>query len=296
MAEHTEIPYRHQDLDRPYLLRRPSAAAAGDPVALVVQLHGRGISAEQFDKWTRFGELAAQHGFALAMPSAHREIWNDGRLPSVDLPDDVDYILAVIADARRRVNVDPARIYVFGMSNGASMVGRLLCDGVGPIAAVAQVSGTLGADLAAGCRWELPVPVLQIHGTRDPVSPYAGGTATGLIQRLALIGRPRPRPILGVEAWARLCVAANGASDVPETSQLGGDVTIRTWHGATPRSDVVFTRVTDGGHTWPGNKSYVPRLILGVTNKTFDATGFIWDFFTSHPRPEEAISGAVAGP
>lgn len=294
MTDPTEIDFRHGGLDRPYLLQGAEVGAADAPAPLVIELHGRGITATQFDTWTGFGELAERSGFVLVLPSAHNEIWNDGRHPTLDLPNDVDYILAVIADVQRRLNVDGDRIYAFGMSNGGSMVGRLLCEGAGPIAAVAQVSGTVAADLAAGCGWDMPVPVLQIHGTSDRVNPYAGGTATGLIQRLAAIGRARPQAVLGVEARASLCVAANRASDTPETSRRGDDVTIRKWHGPTPRSDVVFASLLGGGHTWPGSRAYVPRLILGRTIKTFDATTTIWDFFAAHPRQAPAVSAPAA--
>jgi polyhydroxybutyrate depolymerase len=286
VAERTEVAFRHQGIDRPYLLQSPTGDAGdvGGPVALVVQLHGHGISAEQFDGWTRFGELAEERWFALALPSARDEIWNDGRRPALDLPDDVGYVLGVIADIQVRLNVDPARIYAVGMSNGATMIGRLLCEGVGPIAAVAQVSGTVGADLAAGCRWDAPIPVLQIHGTSDPVSPYAGGTATGLVQRMTMIGRPRPLPGLGVEAWAKVCVAANHAAQTPEVSRPARNVSIRAWHGPTARSDVVFVTVSGGGHTWPGSRAYVPRLLLGAKSRDLDATRTIWDFFAAHAR------------
>jgi polyhydroxybutyrate depolymerase len=285
MAERQLVDFSHAGLRRPYLLQR--AADAHESAPLVIELHGRGIDPVRFDElWTGFGELAARKGFALALPSAEREIWNDGRHPTLGLPNDVAYLQAVLADVRMRLAIDPARIYAVGMSNGASMIGRLLCEGIGPVAAVAQVSGTIGADLAARCEWDTPIPVLQIHGTDDRVNPYAGGTATGLIQRLVMVGRPRSRPVLGVEAWARLCVAANRAVEPPEMGRPEGGVSTRTWRGRSPRSDVVFASVDGGGHTWPGSRTYVPRLLLGNVNRNFDATAVIWDFFAAHPRHE----------
>lgn len=52
-----------------------------------------------------------------------REIWNNGRYPGVERegPDDVDYLLALIDDARTRLPIDPRRVYTMGMSNGATM-------------------------------------------------------------------------------------------------------------------------------------------------------------------------------
>ena len=68
----------HAGSERGYLLRMPRRIS-GKQVPLVLELHGRGIGPAMFDRWTGFGELADEAGFALAMPSAIREIWNDGR-------------------------------------------------------------------------------------------------------------------------------------------------------------------------------------------------------------------------
>jgi len=104
-------------------------------VPLVVELHGRGIDAETFDRMTGFGALAHEEGFALALPNAVGEIWNDGRdeAPEGRRRDDVGYLTAVIDDAIARVPADPGRVYVVGMSNGAAMAGRLACELAGRI-------------------------------------------------------------------------------------------------------------------------------------------------------------------
>jgi polyhydroxybutyrate depolymerase len=67
-------------------------------------------------------------------------------------------------------------------------------------------------------------------------------------------------------------------------SSLGADTTIRTWHGATPQSDVVAYRVEGGGHTWPGGPQYLPRSLIGPTTRTFSASEVIWRFFADHRR------------
>ena len=235
-----------------------------------------------FDRWTRFALLSRAAGFLLAMPSAIGGIWADGRFAGAGSGtiDDVGYLLAVVEDVRRRGPVDPRRIYVVGMSNGATMAGRLACEHSDRFAAIAQVAGTVGSDVAARCRPAGALPVLSIHGTADRYAPYAGGRARGPFARLVL-RRPADGS-LGVEAWARLWVAVNGATG-PEVSRLGADTSIRRWHGPTPASDVVFYRLEGGGHTWPGNPGWVAPF-LGRTSRTFDATRHIWAFLSSHRR------------
>lgn len=272
----------HDGLDRPYLLQVPSTPAV-DRVPLLLELHGRGIDAMRFDQMTGFGLLADEAGFALAMPNAVDEIWNDGRIQSAKWtagPDDVGYLAAVIDDATARLPIDSRRIYVVGMSNGALMAGRLACELTERIAAIAQVAGTAAAGLAAGYRPALPVPILNVHGTADDYAPYEGGVRHSLRGRVVL--RRTGGASVGVDAWAQFWVTANGALG-PVVSSLPPDTTIRTWHGPTSASDLVFYRIEGGGHTWPGRQS-LPAFLFGRTSRTFDATRMSWQFLATHAR------------
>ena len=284
MADYRQesVPLVHDGISRPYLLQAPPSNGAV-PVPLLVELHGRGIDAVQFDRLTGFGALAEEAGFALALPSAIGEVWNDGRLRSPRWPvepDDIGYLTAVIDEATARLPIDPRRIYVVGMSNGAVMAGRLACELASRIAAFAQVAGTAGVGVVADCHPARPVPILSIQGTADDYAPYEGGTRPTL--RAQVILRRAAGPSLGVDDWAQFWVAANGAADGPLVNKLGPDTTVRRWHGPTASSDVVFYRVEGAGHTWPGNRMALPALLFGPTSHTFDATREIWAFLSTH--------------
>ena len=68
--------------------------------------------------------------------------------------------------------VDPARVFVTGVSNGGGPTARLACDLSGRLAGVASVAG--GYRTLRPCTPERPLPVLEIHGTADQVFPYGG--------------------------------------------------------------------------------------------------------------------------
>jgi polyhydroxybutyrate depolymerase len=286
------IDLTHDGRNRPYLVLLP-AAAGSERLPLVIELHGRGIDAATFDRLTGFGALASEAGFALVAPSAVGEMWNDGRDDDAEahgLPDDVAYLNAVIDDAVARLPIDPARIYVVGMSNGATMAARLVCEGGGRIAAVAQVAGTAALGVGSNCHRSTPLPLLQIHGSDDRYAPYGGGVASAARRRFVL--RVPPRPVVSVEAWASLWIVANGADATPAVSAASPDTTARKWAGPTPASDVVFYRVEGGGHTWPSSTFTLPRLLFGRTSTTFDATRTIWSFFSEH----RLQAGSAGGP
>jgi poly(3-hydroxybutyrate) depolymerase len=196
------VPIVHGGLDRPYLLQAPPGESSAR-APLLVELHGRGIDAVRFDRLTGFGSLAEEAGFALALPNALGEIWNDGRIPSAAwpiVPDDIGYLTAVIDDALARLPIDPRRIYVVGMSNGATMASHLACALSDRIAAFAQVAGTAGVDAAADCHPERPVPILNIHGTADDYAPYEGGIRHSLRARAILRAAG---PSVSVDGWAQ---------------------------------------------------------------------------------------------
>jgi hypothetical protein len=60
---------------------------------------------------------------------------------------------------------------------GGGVVAGMACDLAGRVASVAVVSGALYAE-PGECRPSRPVPLLDIHGTADPVVPYGGRTPT----------------------------------------------------------------------------------------------------------------------
>ena len=274
------VPLRHGGRDRPYVLRAPPGA--GGLLPLVVELHGRGSNPVRFDLWTGFSRKAATAGFVLALPAGVGRIWNDGRDEERIDPDDVSYLVALIDDAVRHRRVDPARVYMVGMSNGAAMTGRVAIEHGDRLAAVAQVAGTASAALAARTPPRAPVPLLHIHGTADRLAPYEGGARRGLVGR-ALIRRPWGGSI-GVEEWLGLWAKANGASGPQEEPSGAGDVAKRVWTGAAAGNDVVAYRIEGGGHTWPGSRRQPPRWLLGRTSYGIDATSVIWEFFHQRTR------------
>ena len=267
--------------DRPYLLRIPGGAGATPP--LVLELHGRGIDPIMFDRWTGFSRLADEMGFVLAMPRSVREVWNDGRFddPVTLALDDVGYLSAVVRDATARAHADPRRVYVVGMSNGATMAARLVCERDRLFAGIAQVGGTASVRLMARARPSNPLPILSIHGTTDRYAPYAGGRASDPVARLLI--RHRTGPAIGLDDWARFWIEVDGAGPDAEIQRLGPDTTVRRWRGSTPASDIDFYRIEGAGHTWPGVRLWTPPY-FGRVSRTFDATRVIWDSLARHRR------------
>jgi polyhydroxybutyrate depolymerase len=256
---------------------------------LVIQFHGGGGAGRGIDRLTRFHDLADRERFVVAAPSGVARNWNDGRIAprmraAMEGVDDVGFVALLIDTIAARTPIDRHRVYAVGISNGAMMTGRLACQLSERIAAIGQVAGTAPADAAQWCHPGRPVPVMQIHGTADPLVPYEGGPIGGHRRHghRRHGGRLEGRGVvMGVDAWASLWVA-NTNADGPAVTSVGDDVSVRTWRGTARQSDIEFWRVENGGHTWPGGAQYLPERVIGSTSKTFDATPTIWRFLSAH--------------
>ena len=102
--------------------------------------------------------------------------WNVFSSP--ELQDDVKFISELIDDIASEYQVDLARVYASGLSNGAGMsltLGDKLSDRIAAIATVAHPAGLPAVDEFPILDPGRPLPVLTIHGTTDLIVPFAGG-------------------------------------------------------------------------------------------------------------------------
>lgn len=257
-------------LTREYRLYVPPSYDAATPAPLVISMHGAGLwPAAQMDL-SQWNTTADEHGFIVAYPSAVR-----GEGPAVWKEDDPQlrdsrFISDLIDALRASYNIDPARIYADGMSNGGGMAFALSCTLGNRIAAV----GIVGSAQLAPRTWcpdPRPVPVIAFHGTDDSLARYEGGLSW-------ISAQPFPNIPRFVAAWAR----RNHCADTPVDTRVTGDVIRRTYTDCADRADVEFYTVEGGGHTWPGGGK-LPEWFAGSTTHSISASNLSWEFFRNHP-------------
>ncbi len=272
---------RHGGLVRTYRVHLPPSYDAGKRWPVVLALHGGGATGRGTERLTHLGEIADRHGFIVVYPDGIRRGWADGRggtgaeRAGVD---DVGFLAALIDKLAGEYSIDPARVYATGISNGGFMSQRLACELSARIAAIAVVAATIGESLAGRCKPLRPVPVLMIHGTEDPLVPWAGGKV-----KVGAGGR-----ILSVNAsirkWASLdgCAATPTVTPSRKPSTDGTRVRREVYGGCTDGAEVVLYAIEGGGHTWPGGLQYFPERFIGKTSRDIDAGEVIWEFFARH--------------
>ncbi len=247
---------------RQYRLHIPPNYQQDAPLPLVINLHGYNSYAEQQERVSAMPEKADQSGFIAVHPEAlgDPQTWHFG--PEAEATADVTFIRDLIIHLQDQLCIDPARIYVTGMSNGAQMTHRLGCDLSDLVAAIAPVAG--GYLRTQACNAVRPLPVVGFHGTEDNLLPYEGSPL-----------------FLPVRDWAAAWATRNGCNPTPTVTFQNGDVTGETWSNCQDNAEVTLYTVEGGGHSWPGSEVMPPD----ITTQDIDATDAMWDFFQAHPMP-----------
>ena len=264
-------------LNRTYTVHVPP----GPPVGLVLNLHGGGGTGTGQEDLTDFDAVADTGNLAVVYPDGYDNSWADGRGASpADRRhvDDVGFLVALAGKLQKDLGVPAGHVFATGLSNGGFMSNRLACDRADVFAAIAPVAGTLG--VGAACHPSREVSVLESHGTADAVVPFNGGDVHGRGGVSHSISATSM-----VDQWR----AADGCQGDPVAQQLpdvGDGTTVRRFDSTAcaASTEVVFYRIENGGHTWPGGKQYLPKAIIGPTTVTFDASQVIAQFFLTHGR------------
>jgi polyhydroxybutyrate depolymerase len=284
----------HDSLKRTFLIHIPSFYNKPGKMPLLIALHGRGGNSESMILITRngFNKLADRDRFIAVYPDGIEQNWNDGRMDEEaddrahrENIDDVGFISSLIDFMIKDYNIDPDRIYVTGISNGAIMSYRLACELSDKITAIAPVDGNIPYMLLNECSPSEPVSVLALNNVNDPLVPFEGGEIFGHFHRVKL-GK-----VLSVhesvEFWVNrnMCSPTPVVVEEPDRDPKDGTRVKRTeYFNGIKGTEVVLYTVEGGGHTWPGGFQYLPAWVIGKTSRDIDANEVIWSFFKSHSR------------
>lgn len=259
---------------RKYLIYVPDSYDPGSPAPLVISIHG-------FVQWpahqqgmTGWNEVADEHGFLVVYPrgTGFPLRWNTrpDSAASDSGVDDLGFLVDLLDHLERSYTIDSDRIYVNGMSNGGGMTDLLACELSDRIAAVGGVAGAYTYP-REDCTPARPVPVIAFHGLEDQVVPYVGGASS----------RDERYTFPAVEDWAASWASKNSCASGPKEEKITEHVDRLEYQSCAENSRVVFYRVEDGGHTWPGGDK-LPEWIAGYTNQEINASRLMWEFFEKY--------------
>ena len=182
----------------PFLLFTPTGYHAGHRRRwpLLIFLHGSGergsdLALVRTHGPPRLAEQQPDYPFILISPQLEADgDWNIARLA------------ATLARVRAQLSVDPARIYVTGLSRGGHATWAWAAAHPRLFAAAAPVAGR--GDLATACALTA-LPIWAFHGERDSVVPASGSAS--MVERITACGGHQARltlyPDVGHDSWTR---------------------------------------------------------------------------------------------
>ena len=265
---------RHAGGERGYIVHVPKTYRADRPVPLVLALHGGGGSMDVMARDRLYGLVAQSEasGWIVAFPNGYSRLggklatWNAGICCGAARDrnsDDVGFLLAVVADVRQRLRIDPQRVFATGMSNGGMMSYRLACEAPKVFRAIAAVAGTDGT---SACQPGRPVPVFHIHAKDDDRVLFNGGSGSASNTHADFVSVPAT-----LDKWARL----NACSGPPQRVLDKPGVVCEVRTGCQDGAEVRLCVTETGGHAWPGGR----KALGGQGSDALDATAEIWSFF-----------------
>jgi polyhydroxybutyrate depolymerase len=241
-------------IKREYLLHVPASYDGNDSVPLIIALHNAYADAAAFESMTGLSIKSDSEGFIVAYPNGTGDprMWNAGNCcgdAMTDSVNDVGFISLLIDTLSVMYNIDSARIYAAGFSNGSILAYRLAAELSDKISGIACMSGQMMLD---ECNPVNPVSIIHFHALDDNSVPYEGGSASGY---------EWPSVESVIDLWAEL----NECSNTPDTIFDQAGVVGKRWPG--PEANIIVYTFPKGGHAW--------------VESPISATDLLWEFFST---------------
>ncbi len=253
------------EIPREYTVYVPENYNHSIPTPILFAFHGFGGSNNFIMNSAGFNEIADEENFIVVYPQGSLILnlfahWNVGGFTQISNTDDVAFVDYLISSLSQMYNINLDRVYATGMSNGGFMSFLLACQLSNKIAAIASVTGSMTTQTLNECDPQREVPILQIHGTNDPIVPYNG------IQEWNT-------PIDNVlDYW----VLNNQCSPNPEINDLedinndnGFTVQEIIYNNGLNGSMVKHFKVNGGTHVW-------------FQDEDINSSSLIWEFFSNY--------------
>jgi poly(hydroxyalkanoate) depolymerase family esterase len=276
--------YSNKAGSRTYKLFVPSGYTHGQPIPLVVMLHGCTQSPDDFAAGTRMNFIAEERTCLVVYPAQHRDAnsskcWNWFRVADQRRDEGEPSLIAGITrQVMRDYSVDPKRVFVAGLSAGgaaAAIMGATYND---LYAAIGIHSG-----LACGTATDMPSAFAAMRQGGE-ASRFPGGQTVPAIvfhgDRDTTV-----HPNNGTRVVEQTIGAIQTQTKVHHGQILGGHRYTQTTHTNGKREIVEHWTIEGAAHAWSGG-----NLAGSYTDpKGPDAAKEMLRFFLAHPHSRNQI-------
>ena len=267
--------FEHDGTAREYMLYVPNTIKPQAPLIFV--LHGLGSTNSHIRDYSQMDLVANKNGFVVCYPQGtgstkntiHTKkgsfFWNVGyEIHKNEVVDDVSFLTSLAIYLQQEYDLDPEKTFCTGMSNGGDMSYLLGCQAPEVFKAIASITGCMMEWIYKSCDNNSPIPVFQIHGTKDNITYYDGD----------IKNRDRWGAYLGVESTIQFWVDHNMCSkSIIDTIGFVNNesryIIREKFLNGIDENEVWLYKVINGGHDW----------VQKSLEKNFNTSEEIWKFF-----------------
>ncbi len=244
LTEHT---IKHKGIEYTYYLYTPQNLPKDAPLVMVFHGYdGRNLPALSYG----FNPVADQKGFAVCYPSGPKDFrgaacWAVGYSFHVENGwerDDVGFTIKLVRHLQKEYGFSRHNVFATGHSNGGEMSYLLAYKASHIFAAVAPISGLTMEWMYRELKATRPIPLLEIHGTKDVVSKWEGDpdNKDGWGEYIAV-----PR---AVSYWAAVNRCTHEVRE--ELPQRNNKVIAHRYVDGIGGNQVWLYEVVGGSHSW----------------------------------------------
>ena len=279
------INFDHDNSNRRYLLHIPLNLSPDAPLVFV--FHGYSGNPLDIMNYSKMNEIADANGFAVCYPEGSMDQSNNlyfnvnYDMHSNSNVDDIDFTRSLAQYLQETHNLSSTKTFSTGMSNGGDFSYMLACQASDIFRAIAPVAGMIMLDIYNDCDNANPIPVFEIHGTQDNVTPYQGD----------LNNDEGWGAFLDIPSTIDYFVEKNGLTeleiDTLENIDTDDNSYIISYVHSSPNTnnEVWLYKVKGGGHDWPG----------AYGNMDINSSEKIWEFFsqTLNTEPTSIVQNNI---
>ena len=225
----------------------PDGLQPDAPLVLILHGYGAGI-------WRENPMLAAadRHGFAVCLPQGLKDpqgepSWNVGYpFQQGWKVDDVKALCRIARHVQKRYRLSRENTFLTGMSNGGEMCYLMAYSKQRTFKAVAPIAGLTMAWIYNTMQAPCPIPLMEIHGTEDRVSEWAGD-----MENKGGWGAYLPVPVaIGYWVARNRCTQETTERVESLKGKEGHPIIKHRYSSPTTGCDVWLYEVVGGVHSW----------------------------------------------
>lgn len=266
--------FEHNGLTREYIFYASDNIPENAP--LVVVLHGFTSNARKIMNYSEMNTMAKENNFAVVYPQGSKDadsntFWNVGYdFHSGINTDDVDYIVELVRYLQDKFTLSVRNTFLTGMSNGGEMCYLVACKRPEVFKALAPVAGTMLQSFFNDSNSIYPIPVFAVVGTNDDITNYNGD-----INNLDGWGAYQSIPFI-INYWAEAINYTSVLTDsLPDINKKDSSYVVsEKYLNNQTGNEVLFYKVINGGHDWPG----------AWGNMDINTSKKIWSFFEKYKQ------------